>query len=32
MTKHVFGVYSTTPGPLQPVDQAAVQGGSTPGQ
>ena len=25
LTKHGFGVYSTTPGPLQPVDQPAVQ-------
>jgi acetyl-CoA C-acetyltransferase len=25
MTKHVFGVYSTTPGPVRPPDSAAVQ-------
>jgi acetyl-CoA C-acetyltransferase len=25
MTKHVYGVYSTTPGPLVPPDEAAVQ-------
>jgi len=25
MTKHVFGVYSTEPGPLSPPDEAAVQ-------
>ena len=25
MTKHVFGVYSTTPGQLAPADEAAVQ-------
>ena len=25
MTKHVYGVYSTEPGPLEPPDQAAVQ-------
>ena len=27
MTKHVFGVYSTTPGPVAPPDQKAVQAG-----
>jgi acetyl-CoA C-acetyltransferase len=25
MTKHIYGVYSTAPGPVAPVDQAAVQ-------